>query len=125
MKKAFIFQPDEGKAFLLSMLLQNQGVESRRLGKEDLDTPFYTLMGLPGPGNNSTKEHISPAEAPAMTVLSGFDSDELDGFLAARKAAGLKDDSLLAVLTPTNLFWTPRMLARELLREREEIRKNI
>ncbi len=52
-----------------------------------------------------------------MLVFGGMDSDAVDAFLDACRAANLEPVARKAVLTATNLFWTPLQLYRELGRE--------
>lgn len=52
-----------------------------------------------------------------MLVFSGMDSDCVDVFLDAYKSSGLKPIPLKAVLTPHNIFWTPKELFAEIFKE--------
>ena len=52
-----------------------------------------------------------------MLVFSGMDSELTDRFLEAIKEAKLPPIALKAVVTPTNIFWTPVQLYQELMKE--------
>jgi len=54
-----------------------------------------------------------------MLVFSGMDSDTIDQFLDAFKKANLTPVALKAILTPTNIFWTPVSLYEELSKEHQ------
>lgn len=54
-----------------------------------------------------------------MLVFSGMDSDLTDEFLEGMKKAGLPPVSLKAIITPTNIFWTPLKLYQELCSEHQ------
>lgn len=56
-----------------------------------------------------------------MIVFCGLER-ELDGLLAALKAAGAASGCLKAVLTPGNRGWTAARLCGELQRERQALR---
>ncbi len=57
----------------------------------------------------------------SMIVFSGIDSPSLDKFLDAYKATGAEPIAYKAILTPTNITWTPLQLIEELRKERKAI----
>ncbi len=125
MKKACIYQPDEGKYMLLSGLLTSIGAEIVRMTEKDAAVPVARILGLSVPFNAPAAKEAAPSFLPAagLTVLCGLTGEELDAFLAAKKAAGITGTGLLAVATPMNIAWTVSELAGELQREHEEIMK--
>lgn len=52
-----------------------------------------------------------------MLVFSGIDPALMDEFLESMKKAGVFPVALKAIITPTNIFWTPKQLYAELYRE--------
>ena len=78
------------------------------------------LAGISGFSKNSTIYSGSDFDK-EMLVFSGMDSDLTDRFLAAFRQAGLPPVDLKAVITPTNIFWTPIKLYEELMKEHKSI----
>ena len=52
-----------------------------------------------------------------MLVFSGVDSDLMDEFINRMKQTGIPKIALKAVITPTNIFWTPHKLYDHLCQE--------
>ena len=57
--------------------------------------------------------------ADEMLVFCGITSDQLDAFLENYRRREISPILLKAVLTPTNVSWTPRRLYQELRKERK------
>ena len=70
-----------------------------------------TLCGISG----FPKKNRKPSAA------CGFDSQELDTFLAELKKGGLFTAALKAIVTPHNIFWDSQMLYQELASERASL----
>ena len=126
MKKAVVYQPDEGKFFLLSGLFRGQEIEVIRIGRKDADTKLSALFGLTARTKEEAKEKAPLLyELPALTVLFGLRSEELDAFLSEKKRLGIRNTGLLSIATPTNISWTPYELSKELLLEQQEIERQL
>ena len=79
-----------------------------------------TLCGISG----FPKKNRKPSAAPfteSILVFCGFDSQELDTFLAELKKGGLFTAALKAIVTPHNIFWDSQMLYQELASERASL----
>ena len=70
-------------------------------------------VGYPGSDFNSE-----------MLVFSGFSSEVMDEFIDNMKKNGLPPVSLKAIITPTNIFWTPIQLFNELEKEHKAFTLN-
>lgn len=81
------------------------------------------LAGISGFQRKNSNASGRDLEA-EMLVFSGLDPDQVDAFLDAFKKAGLPPVALKAILTPTNIFWTPLMLCTELMKERNSMLHN-
>lgn len=95
-------------------------------------TSYHDTLGYLTGIQGFPKKPVSPSASPAtseleseMLVFSGMDSDATDAFLAAFKNAGLPPIALKAVLTPTNVFWTPIKLYEELCKEHKHLHINM
>ncbi len=78
------------------------------------------LCGISGFSKKNRKPSAAPFAEP-MLVFCGFDSQELDAFLAELKKGGLFTGSLKAIVTPHNVFWDSQMLYQELASERASL----
>lgn len=74
-------------------------------------TPSNNISKLPKQANNDFNME--------MLVFSGMDSSSIDEFLDAFKKTNLSPVALKAILTPTNIFWTPIQLYKELSKEHQ------
>ena len=74
------------------------------------------LAGIQGFPRNPSVYSGNELES-EMLIFSGMDSELTDQFLTAFKEANLPPISLKAIVTPTNIFWTPIKLYQELMKE--------
>ena len=74
------------------------------------------LAGIQGFPRNPSVYNGNELES-EMLVFSGMDSELTDRFLTTFKESNLPPIFLKAVVTPTNIFWTPVQLYQELMKE--------
>lgn len=69
------------------------------------------------------KQYAGPEFPAEMMIFSGLDSDQLDEFLKSYRDARIEPIGLKAVLTPSNVQWTPLQLQQELRKEHMEFQR--
>ena len=75
------------------------------------------ISGFQRNSNNYTGEEFESE----MLIFSGVDSDLMDEFLDGMKKNGIAPVFLKAMITPTNIFWTPVKLFEELKKEHQAL----
>lgn len=80
------------------------------------------IAGISGFKRTNTN-YTGPDFESEMLVFSGMDSSLMDEFLESMKKAGFPPIALKAIITPTNIFWTPAKLYDELCKEHHTMMK--
>ena len=77
---------------------------------------MWYLAGIMGFEKKNTSYTGSDFDS-EMLVFSGIYQTLMDEFLESMKKAGVFPVALKAIITPTNIFWTPKQLYDELCQE--------
>lgn len=112
MGKVLLFHVNIIKANSIIKVCKELSHSAAIIPKTDYAKPLGLLAGMPGMKDNSAfsgKEFENE-----MMVFSGMSSDELDLFLDRYKKAGIGEIKRKAVLTASNMLWTPVRLYGEL-----------
>ena len=115
-QKILAFEIKRDKREKLQKICDDLGITLMYISSEYYEQQLGALAAIKG----FKKKPIKSKELPfisAMIVLSGLNSQELDNFLKAYKKSGMPQIPLRAVLTPDNVFWTPKQLYKELMKE--------
>lgn len=110
------FRMDTAKHEGLVSICGKLGIRLIPVDKKDYGQKLGALADISGFG----KEKIlydGPELPGEMLVFSGMASSQVDAFLDTYRASGLPKIGLKAIVTPSNVFWTPRQLFMELMNE--------
>lgn len=113
---AFNFTPERLQA--LKMVAMLAKVQLRAVERKDLCQSLGALAGVPGM-EKSAEEYCGTEAQEEMLYLCGIGGPTLDRLLQGIKRSPLKQVALKAMLTPTNVEWTPLQLLTELRQEHE------
>ena len=111
-QKILAFEIKRDKREKLQKICDDLGITLMYISSEYYEQQLGALAAIKG----FKKKPIKSKELPfisEMIVLSGLNSQELDNFLKAYKKSGMPQIPLRAVLTPDNVFWTPKQLYKE------------
>lgn len=100
----------------LLQLCAVQGIRLRAMAPVDLDRSLSSLVQSPPPAEGSSPGEPLPEP---LLILCWLSDRQLDRALLSMRQAQIR--CLKAVLTPSNAVWTPRILYRELVRERSQL----
>lgn len=116
------FEIEEKKEKLIDICCRSCMAEYRRVEKKDYRQSLGSLAGIPGiPVKEELPEEKIQQE---MIVFSGFDQEELQGFLGLYRSQGIEKIDYKATVTMYNIFWTPGMLYGELRQEHENMKRS-
>ena len=104
------------KHAFLSGVCKRLGIRLVQVPVRDYGQKLGTLAGISGFPREG-KVYAGPQLSAEMLVFSGMNSDQVDAFLEAYREGGLPRVNLKAVVTPSNIFWTPGQLFLELMNE--------
>lgn len=76
------------------------------------------IKGIPAAAPDQKSGEIPAAQ---ILVFSGFGQEELFAFTDKMKGAGIESVSLKAMITMYNVFWTPKMLYEEIVKEHQKM----
>jgi len=89
------------------------GITVRFAGMNEAGKPLGVLFGIL-PEDRKGAAAFFTGE---LLIMNGMTSQSMDRFLSAWRATGQPIIRMKAVVTPTNLTWTPAALAAELAKE--------
>lgn len=114
------FNVHEEKAKKLLLLSMQYKVRVQSVSKEEFGSSIGSIL------ENNTKEvtdtHITFDDE--MVVFAHFSQALLQSYLKSWRAMGIESIPLKAMLTPTNVKWTPIALHQELLEEAQWFKEN-
>lgn len=118
------FLPGLDKKFAVQELCEKLEIEYNDIAISEINFPIYALAGLEGVSGTSDKKEKAPIfyNMPEIIIFCGLEDKKLDDFLAGFKLAGIQPVALKAVVTPTNVKWTPYQLSLELAKEAKRMR---
>ncbi len=114
--RILLFNMNKDRQLSIEKLCRSLSIKTSYIKPAYYSQSLGYLAGIQGFPRNST-QHNEPGFESEMLVFSGMDSELTDRFLKAFKEADLTPIALKAVVTPTNIFWTPVMLYQELKKE--------
>ena len=115
------FNLDESSRAKLDGICDSLRILPRHVSNDALSLPLGALLGLPvssAPGQEAGIDFSDP-----MLVMCRFEEAQFNSFLQALRYSGLPRIDLKAVLTPSNIAWTPKQLRDELRREHAEMQR--
>ena len=114
-----VFNLNETRLSKLRFLCMKLGVAVKPVPAEDFCQPIGALCGL------SEAVEAAPAEAfsEEMLIFCHMDNSAVNRFLQTAKQMRFAPVALKAILTPTNVEWSPVQLRAELKQEREAVLK--
>lgn len=112
---------DEPTRSKLDVICASLRIQPRHVPKAVLTLPLGAL--LKSPVDAAPTESAAAGFEEPMLVMCGFEEAQFNAFLQALRYSGLPRIDLKAVLTPTNIGWTPVRLRDELLREHAEMQR--
>lgn len=105
----------------MEAFLSGRGVLVRHVAASEFGLPLGALLSLPGfslvPGASAVPFYEE------MLLMSGFDDQLLQEFLAFFTLEGVRRVALKAMLTPTNASWNASELHRHLSAEHAQFQK--
>ncbi len=101
----------------LQKLCDSMGISLIDVSSEQYEQQLGALAAIQGFKKKPIKLKHEPVFPAEMMVLSGFNAEEMDAFLTEYKARKIQPIGLKAVITPDNVFWTPKQLFNELMKE--------
>ena len=114
-----VFNLNEARLSKLRFLCMKLGLAVKPVPAEDCCQPISALCGLSEPAEASPAD-IFPEE---MLIFCHMDNAQVNCFLQTAKQMRFAPVALKAILTPTNVEWTPVQLCAELRQEREAVLK--
>lgn len=115
-KKILLFRVGTDKQKKIKEVAEKMGIQVLLVPLKYYDEEIGALAGVMRMKIRGRK-YTGPEFPSEMMVFSGIDSDELDGFLKSYRDNKIEPIGLKAVLTPSNVQWTPKYLQEELLKE--------
>jgi hypothetical protein len=122
-KTVLLFQMNFIKCGQIEQLCRQQGIQCKLVARQDYGATLGSLAGIDGFSADKGKSLPTETLTGEMLVMSGMDSETVDVFLAEYKKRGIPVTPLKAVLTPTNVSWTPTRLYRELQQEHHRMKR--
>lgn len=113
------FDLDEHEKETAETLSAEQDIRCVHVGHEDYHKTLGELCGAQMPPSAPYEGEGLPE---GMLLFAFFSDQQVQMFLGACKKRGLERPTLLALLTETNVTWTPVELCRQLTVERENFR---
>ena len=113
------FNLSDARLAKLRFLCMKLGLLVKPVPQEDFAQPLSALSGLTERSEGEACEDFSEE----MIVFCHMTNAQLNGFLKSAKQQRVPPFPLKAILTPTNVSWTPAALCAELKEEREAILK--
>ena len=114
--KILIFNLSDEKKAALQVIGRDMKIQLLEVRPVDYEQQLGYLAGVTGFQKNG-RSVMTSAFPLEMLVFSGFSSDRMDQFLDKYKQTGLPAIRLKAMITPSNIFWTPKKLFGEILQE--------
>lgn len=134
-KTILLFGVSENQQEKIKSFCSSFAVQVKAVANEDFDRPISSLVGLPKTKNTFMRRsqgttrtldgtpqkayHLTGFPEP-MLVFCNLEQEDLDLYLKEYSSAGIEKISLKAILTPHNIFWTPKQLFEELFEELSE-----
>ncbi len=114
--RILLFNMNKDRQLSIEKLCRSLSIKSSYIKLSSYSQSLGYLAGIQGfPRTPST---FNGAELESeMLIFSGMDSGLTDRFLQAAKDNHLPPITLKAIVTPTNIFWTPIKLYQELKKE--------
>lgn len=114
--RILLFNMNKDRQLSIEKLCRSLSIKSFYVRPDSYSQSLGYLAGIQGfPRTPSTYNGVELESE--MLVFSGMDSELTDRFLQAIKDINLPPISLKAIVTPTNIFWTPVKLYQELKTE--------
>lgn len=114
--RILLFNMNKDRQLSIEKLCRSLSIKSSYVRPDSYSQSLGYLAGIQGfPRTPSTYNGVELESE--MLVFSGMDSELTDRFLQAIKDINLPPISLKAIVTPTNIFWTPVKLYQELKAE--------
>lgn len=114
--RVLLFHVDREKAKAIEKICQTLNLQTTNISPSSYNQKLGYLAGIDGFKKENTA-YLGPNFPAEMLLFSGMDSNLVDQFLAAYKAAPLPPIGLKAILTMHNIFWTATELYQELSKE--------
>lgn len=108
-----IFQTNQ-----IAGICQKLQLTTKSISKDEYQKPLSVLAGIAEQSQKTKNSNLYTYSGPEleheMMVFSGMDSTDLDHFLEEYTKAGIAPIPRKAILTSSNILWTPLRLYREL-----------
>ena len=114
--RILLFNMNKDRQLSIEKLCRSLSIKTSFIKSSYYSQSLGYLAGINGFPRNSNSYTGNELES-EMLIFSGMDSELTDRFLSAFKESELPPIALKAVVTPTNIFWTPVMLYQELKKE--------
>ena len=118
-----LFEGSEKEKKGIRRLANSLRVTVKEVKRSDYGQTLGFLCGSSGFARSAPLRQPEALEQ-EMLVFSGLTNEQLDRFLEAYKASALPAIPLKAVVTLTNLKWTPLQLYAELKKEDRSMHQN-
>lgn len=119
-KKVLAFGLPVMKNMAVIAACQKTGAEFRLIKPEEAHKSIGDLAGVLGM-EGKPAEYDSEGNSGEILVFAGFDSNNLDSFLAEYRKSGVEPVLYKAMLTEYNVLWSPVFLYGEMVKERREM----
>ena len=122
-KKVLLFKVGAEKQKQIKSISESYGIQVLLVPLKYYEEEIGALAGIMGMKIHG-KKYTGPEFPAEMMIFSGIDSEELDHFLKRYRDAKIDPIGLKAILTPSNVQWTPKQLQEELLKEHQAFQKS-
>jgi len=117
-RNVLLFEMNALKVMQIESVAKQFEINVNLIERKNYSESLGALLGITGMARRN-KPYSGDLLGEEMMIMSGVDPKCMEQFLDALKSAGVSAIALKAMVTPTNVFWSPSQLYTEIKKEHE------